>query len=420
MIKFIVVTATALLLLGPAVQAQETTSAQNATVEFVTYYKYPIEEYTVQTQDGYRLKVYRIPGSPLSALAPGKKAVLVTHGLFTSSIDWVKLGPNQGLPYLLADAGYDVWLPNLRGNTLSRNHISKSPDSKQFWDFSFHEIALYDLPALIDFVLGEVKQEKLHFVGWSGASTDFFILGSEKSSYMSKIISAQMFSPGAYFTFAKSPLFRLFTTYPADLNVSLNLLSQYDLFEIILIDFLLFFVQNLATIIGANEFVPDDSVTQSFTAACRSETYASNILCSNALFLISGYGSDQLNQSQIPIIYTYTPAGTSSKLIVHVIQLMKTFNFQQYDYGLIKNLVRYGRPIPPEYNLSKVNAPVTLWYGPNDWLASTVDVDRLALELPKLRGKNMVDNFSHIDFMWGKDVKVALYEKVIADMRHSE
>lgn len=54
--------------------------------------------------------------------------------------------------FLLADAGYDLWLGNARGNTYSKRHISLRHDDSRFWDFSFHEMAIYDLPSEIDYI----------------------------------------------------------------------------------------------------------------------------------------------------------------------------------------------------------------------------------------------------------------------------
>jgi lysosomal acid lipase/cholesteryl ester hydrolase len=37
--------------------------------------------------------------------------------------------------YVLADAGYDVWLGNARGNTYSMKHVQFTAQGKKFWDF---------------------------------------------------------------------------------------------------------------------------------------------------------------------------------------------------------------------------------------------------------------------------------------------
>lgn len=39
--------------------------------------------------------------------------------------------------FMLADAGFDVWLTNARGNTYGRAHTYLDPDrDKEFWQFS--------------------------------------------------------------------------------------------------------------------------------------------------------------------------------------------------------------------------------------------------------------------------------------------
>lgn len=121
---------------------------------------YPVETHYVSTKDGYILKLHRIPSgrelkildSPdiitgLERIGDGiknfisgpkiKPITLVQHGLFCSSADFVVTGPEKALGLILADAGYDVWLGNSRGNTYSRQHIHREPDSPSFWKFRY-------------------------------------------------------------------------------------------------------------------------------------------------------------------------------------------------------------------------------------------------------------------------------------------
>jgi len=76
--------------------------------------------------------------------------VFLQHGVLASSESFVLLG-NDSSAFRLADKGYDVWMGNSRGNVYSRKHSSLDPDDDNdhstFWDFSFFEMAKYDLPA---------------------------------------------------------------------------------------------------------------------------------------------------------------------------------------------------------------------------------------------------------------------------------
>jgi hypothetical protein len=48
---------------------------------------------------------------------------------------------------------------------------------------------------------------------------------------------------------------------------------------------------------------------------------------------------------------------------------------------LVGNLLKYGRINPPDYDLSKVTAPLAFYYSDNDWLAALkVSIHRHATE----------------------------------------
>ena len=69
-----------------------------------------------------------------------------------------EIGQNMG--FELAKQGFDVWLTNNRGSRYGMDHLVLSSKKSKFWDFSFDEIARFDVSAFVDYVTNVTGQSK--------------------------------------------------------------------------------------------------------------------------------------------------------------------------------------------------------------------------------------------------------------------
>lgn len=363
----------------------------------IAYYGYNGEQHKVVTKDGYIIEMHRITGSKKWPSPKGKPAILLQHGILCSSMDWVIAGPKRSLGFLLADAGYDVWLGNARGNRYSRHHNDTNISKKQYWDFSWHEIAVHDLPSMIDYILEQTGNKKIAYVGHSQGTTVLFAMLSEHPEYNNKLTAGFALSPVSFVGNLSSPLLQLLA--------KLMLLVP----EVI--------SNTIMDLFGTYEFEPSESVIQDIAAIVCDQFSLLQGLCSNVIFLICGFSYQQLDTKLLPVIFQNVPAGSSLKQFLHFSQLMNAAGtFKQYDHGYSENVRRYRRSRPPHYNLKNVKIPVSLHYSVNDWISSPTDVNILKKNLPNVIGKFRVPNdyFNHMDFMWAKDLYPLLNNKVMS------
>ena len=72
------------------------------------------------------------------------------------------------IPLQLFDAGYDVWLGNNRGSyncKLQTGRMSQL-NQRDVWDWSYPEMAKYDLPAFIVKIKQETEWEQVAYIGY--------------------------------------------------------------------------------------------------------------------------------------------------------------------------------------------------------------------------------------------------------------
>lgn len=373
-----------------------------------------VEHHNVTTSDGYILSVFRLPLSydqsqrhrdKTSVGRVNKPAVLLLHGLLDSSFTWVSNFRHQSLAYLLADAGYDVYLGNNRGTTWSRRHVFLDITSRDFWDFSWEDMARYDMPAMVRYVLEYTNQSSLAYIGHSEGTMQAFAGFSLDQELGRKISFFAALAPVAYIQHQKSPVFSTL--------VALRLDRVLQWF-------------------GSGEFFSAETFIQRFLGPSGCSWFPT--LCGHALNMFNG-NAFNLNNSRIPVYISQTPAGTSVKNIVHFAQGIRQGTFSRFDYGCTcnqfpfkyfrwcpfscENQRRYGQVQPPRFNLSKLEYPkIGLFVGLHDALSTPEDYSRTRSELPSTSiDFEVYVPFNHLDFTWAINANEFVYSQLIFKLK---
>ncbi|GAA5865977.1 hypothetical protein JCM3774_005546 [Rhodotorula dairenensis] len=191
-------------------------------VKDIRYYArrcgFDVIEQTVETKDGYLLKVFKVEclRKPAKVHSDGRKGfpVLIQHGLFQSCGSFIT-SEERSLAFWLAEHGdYQVYLGNNRG-VFDMGHSWLKRSDPRFWDYNIKELALYDLPAMVDHVRRDTNYDKIAFIGHSQGNATMFCslaqgmvpeLGEKLSIFiaLAPAVYAGPLTTGFPFTYLKS------------------------------------------------------------------------------------------------------------------------------------------------------------------------------------------------------------------------
>uniref|UniRef100_A0A8C2TP35 Lipase n=1 Tax=Coturnix japonica TaxID=93934 RepID=A0A8C2TP35_COTJA len=322
--------------------------------EKIRFQGYPSEEYDVLTDDGYILSVNRIPhGRGNTGDSGSRSPVLIVHGFSLDGGDWVDNLPDSSLGFILADKGYDVWIGNCRGNSWSQKHLNLSVDQEEFWDFSFHEMAVYDVPAMVNFILQHTGQEKLFYIGHAQGNSLGFIAFSSMPHLAEKINLFFALAPLYTFHHVKGPVLKL-----------------------------IIFGTKQLTLVGRNE--------RAILAKTCSNTLIAEV-CENEIFLIGGYNKN------LNVVGVSASLGHSD---THAISSFPELSLDKW------------KQISPK-NIEDMTVPTALWSGGQDWVNPPPETQRLLPRITNIIHHEHFPDWNHFDHHWGKDAPQRMYGQIV-------
>ncbi|CAC5379003.1 LIPA [Mytilus coruscus] len=355
--------------------------------QLITSKGYPFEEHSVVTADGYILGLHRIPPKHSSGTKGSNPVVLLQHGLLSCSACWVENLASQSLGFMLADRVIDVWMGNSRGNTYSKRHKTLKPTDEKFWNFTWDEMAKYDLPATVDYIRNTTNSSQIYYAGHSQGTMIIFAELGRNPTLASKIKHFFALAPVATLGDVGGP-FKAVAPLAKDLDILFNLLGKGELLP----------TSDFIRLIG-HDFCGNN---------------LGSIVCENFLFFLAGYDSKQMNRTRIPVYVEEHPAGTSVKNLLHYGQSVLSGKFQMFDYGSSKaNMEHYNQTTAPLYDASLMKNNVSLYTGGHDILADPKDVKELIKKLPNVYRHTDITTYEHLDFIWAIEANRQCYDDII-------
>jgi len=280
---------------------------------------------------------------------------------------------------LMADAGFDVWMGNSRGNVYSRDHATLNPKKREYWKFSFEEMAQFDVPANINYILKWTGRPSLAYSGHSQGTTQFFAAMTLYPELHEKVWAFCAFGPVAYMKHSNSTLLKMGCHMRSD---------------------------SLQKLFGRGEYLSLLGFIPETVPALLSEMpYLGEPLLKIGMSSIIGYNKHSTDIRRMSIYMAHEPNGTSMQNIKHWAQAVRSGRFCRMDRGKKENLKRGGTRRPKAYDtdvLKTLPFPLFMYVGGRDPLTSPRDFAHLRSHFCEDKIEvTVIPDYVHLCMIWG-------------------
>ena len=123
--------------------------------------------------------------------------------------------------------------------------------------------------------------------------------------------------------------------------------------------------------------------------------------------------TNHIEWSALHNLFYYQPGGTSTKNLVHWLQILGSTGIRHFDYGTELNLKYYNQSQPLEYEMDKLkNMTIDIFVTATDGDPYCVKEDlQLMIDTftnARLSVKHVV-NYNHLDYIWGRNAHEDIY-----------
>uniref|UniRef100_A0A7S4KLP2 PDZ domain-containing protein n=1 Tax=Guillardia theta TaxID=55529 RepID=A0A7S4KLP2_GUITH len=362
---------------------------------------YPFQQIILDTADGYRLELHRLPRHN------SDKVMFLQHGIMDSSYSFVARGASDGLAFRAFDKGYDVFMGNFRG-TSSLKHASEDISACDYWDFTLDDHGNFDLDAFIQ-EIWKIKQQELgisrdgeddrllhtpcpiditlvaHSMG--AAASLIYLVNKRRAGHPHRLSRMVLMSPAGYHHRIPracryfGPVLKRLVKMSGVYTLSIPSQSARNL----------------------SRKLMQDAVS---LPALRDLIYS----CGE-MFLGGDFKATV--HSHVSMVTDNMIAGTSSKVFLQFWNNYVKKRFLSFDYGPEVNLRVYGTETPVDYmaHYHLIDIPIHFMAGLNDNLIPAKDCFKHYKALyrvsPSLATCKPLAGRGHIDFTYGMDQEIA-------------
>jgi lysosomal acid lipase/cholesteryl ester hydrolase len=333
-----------------------------------------VETHFCLTSDGFELTMCRCRASQECVGPP----VLIMHGLMQDS-DSFMCGGTRSLVSSLCSAGYDVWLGNNRGTKYSSSHSLHTAHEDPYWNFCIDDLAAYDVPAMINYILMATAWQKLAYIGFSQGSAQAFAALSSMPELNSQVSLFIALAPAV-----RSP--GISNTYLASL-INSNQHVLYSLF-------------------GRQAMLP---MCRTWQRILSRKMFAMTV--QGAMRILFGWRSEKISKYRKEELYQYVYSPSSVKCVSQWFQIIRTGYLSPYEEE--NKDQQPDRPPSVVYDISKVVCPVAVLYGKADAL---IDASMAIRSLPNCVYIHCEEGYEHLDLIWADCAPERIFTRVLEQL----